>query len=85
MNSSNSNQLQCILKTVNCSFLGYTGSSYYSHQGGGVDFVCLPSRPQFGRDTNETKSGAFMVGTEFQVSTVTNVPNEQNPDALTSP
>lgn len=45
---------------------GYTGSSYYSHQGGGVDFVCLPSRPQFGRDTNETKSGAFMVGTEFQ-------------------
>ena len=61
-------------------FTGYTASSYYSHSGGGSNYICLHRQPEWGRYTNGFQSYGNMHGTEYQI--YTNNPFSKSRQAL---
>ena len=44
---------------------GITGGSYFSHSGGGANYVCLPKDPQY-MSTHVPHAYSFMHGTEYE-------------------
>ena len=44
---------------------GITGGSYFSHPGGGANYVCLPKDPQY-MSTHVPSAYSYMHGTEYQ-------------------
>ena len=47
---------------------GFIASGYYSHKGGGGEYICVPSQPKYGKYTNGLDCGARIYGTEYQES-----------------
>uniref|UniRef100_A0A1X7V7M9 Uncharacterized protein n=1 Tax=Amphimedon queenslandica TaxID=400682 RepID=A0A1X7V7M9_AMPQE len=43
---------------------GITGGEWYTHTGGGANYVCLPKVPQY-MSTNVPQYSAYMYGTEY--------------------
>ena len=47
---------------------GIVGGEYYNHHGGGANYLCLPHMPKYDRYRNGVQRGAYIYGTEYQVS-----------------
>ena len=47
---------------------GFIAGAYYSHKGGGGEYICLPNQPKYGKYTNSFDSGGRIYGTEYQMS-----------------
>ena len=47
---------------------GIMGGEHYSHHGGGANYLCLPHKPKYDRYRNGVQGGAYIYGTEYQVS-----------------
>ena len=61
-------------------FTGYTASSHYFHSGGGSNYICLHSQPEWGRYTDGFQSYGYIHGTEYQI--YTNNPFSKSTQAL---
>ncbi|KAL9974706.1 hypothetical protein ACROYT_G011778 [Oculina patagonica] len=48
---------------------GIVGGSYYSHTGGGGEYICLPKIPKYDKYQDGWQSKSYMYGTEYEVST----------------
>ena len=46
------------------------GGEYYNHQGGGANYLCLPSNPKYDKYKNGHQGGGYMYGTEYQVNRI---------------
>ena len=44
------------------------GGEYYDHQGGGANYLCLPSNPKYDKYKNGHQSAGYMYGTEYEVN-----------------
>lgn len=70
--------------------LGYIGTSYHMHDGGGSNYLCLPEQPKYNKydTTKNSKNRAYMYGTEFELGDSaifdTSVKSGQYFDALCS-
>ncbi|CAH1225152.1 MARCO [Branchiostoma lanceolatum] len=54
-------------------YSGVAGGSYHNHPGGGTNYQCLPTNPQWGRYQDGTQVySAYMYGAEYEIHT--NVP-----------
>ncbi|XP_078698972.1 uncharacterized protein LOC144926242 [Branchiostoma floridae x Branchiostoma belcheri] len=54
-------------------YSGVAGGTHYTHPGGGTNYQCLPTDPQWGRYQNGVQGWkAFMYGAEYQLNT--NIP-----------
>ena len=51
---------------VPCS--GFVGGSYYTHTGGGGEYICLPNKPKYDKYKDGSQAGSYIYGTEYQVS-----------------
>ena len=60
------------------SLIGVIGGEHYTHQGGGVNYLCLPNRPKYGNYKNGYQSSGRMFGTEYEVNSVPNLFKKQN-------
>ena len=47
--------------------LGIVGGAHYSHQGGGVNYLCLPNNPKYDKYKDGWQDSGYMYGTEYQV------------------
>eukprot|EP00058_Branchiostoma_floridae_P013322 XP_002598810.1 hypothetical protein BRAFLDRAFT_74513 [Branchiostoma floridae] len=45
---------------------GIAGGTYYTHTGGGANYVCLPKDPEWGVFTDGLQGTAYMHGAEYQ-------------------
>ena len=43
------------------------GGEYYDHQGGGANYLCLPSNPKYDKYKNGHQYAGYMYGTEYEV------------------
>eukprot|EP00058_Branchiostoma_floridae_P004809 XP_002590297.1 hypothetical protein BRAFLDRAFT_76550 [Branchiostoma floridae] len=51
-------------------YSGVAGGTHYNHQGGGTNYQCLPTNPQWGKYKGGVEgSKAFMYGAEYQLNT----------------
>ena len=50
-------------------FTGYTAGSHYTHTGGGSNYICLHSQPEWGRYTDGFHNYGNIYGTEYQIYT----------------
>ncbi len=48
--------------------LGFVGGSYYSHTGGGGEYICLPKMPKYDKYQDGFQSHSYIYGTEYEVS-----------------
>ena len=48
--------------------LGLIGGERYNHQGGGVNYLCLPSSPKYDKYKDGRQSAGFVYGTEYEVN-----------------
>ena len=44
------------------------GGEHYSHQGGGVNYLCLPNKPKYDRYSDSDQTAGYVYGTEYQVN-----------------
>ena len=44
------------------------GGEYHHHQGGGANYLCLPSNPKYDKYKNGHQSAGYMYGTEYEVN-----------------
>ena len=44
------------------------GGERYNHQGGGVNYLCLPSSPKYDKYKDGHQSAGFVYGTEYEVN-----------------
>ena len=61
-------------------FTGYTAGAHHNHPGGGSNYICLHSQPEWGRYTDGIQSGSYIFGTEYQI--YTNNPFSKSRQAL---
>jgi len=59
-------------------YKGVIGGEHYAHQGGGVNYLCLPNRPKYGNYKNGFQSSGRVFGTEYEVDSVPNLFKKQN-------
>ncbi|XP_035686191.1 short-chain collagen C4-like isoform X1 [Branchiostoma floridae] len=51
-------------------YSGYAGGTHYTHSGGGTNYQCLPTNPQWGRYQDGAQGWkAFMYGAEYDLNT----------------
>ena len=62
------------------SFTGYTAGSFNTHSGGGSNYLCLHSQPEWGRYQDGFQSEGYIYGTEYQI--YTNNPFSKSRQAL---
>ena len=57
------------------------GGEYYDHQGGGANYLCLPSNPKYDKYKNGHQSAGYMYGTEYEVNHIfkKNIDNHDAP------
>ena len=48
--------------------LGKIVGEHYTHPGGGVNYLCLPDSPRYGRYKDGYQSGGYVYGTEYQLN-----------------
>ncbi|KAK3746415.1 hypothetical protein QZH41_003079 [Actinostola sp. cb2023] len=53
---------------VDSVYRGRIGGEYYHHSGGGANYVCLPEIPKYDKYKPGFQGGAYMYGTEYEVS-----------------
>jgi len=59
---------------TNCSgdaqvvYSGFIASGYYTHKGGGGEYICLPNKPKYGKYTSGFDRGGRIYGTEYEDS-----------------
>lgn len=67
-------------------YSGFVGSGYHSHTGGGVNHICLPIQPKYGKYTDHFERTGAIYGTEYEVSSFNpfkrNVHNHDVPCAV---
>ena len=51
-------------------FLGVIGGESHNHQGGGVNYLCLPLTPKYDRYKDGWQSSGYVYGTEYEVSDI---------------
>ena len=65
---------------------GVMGGEHYTHTGGGVNYLCLPHNPKYGKYKNGFQNTAFVYGTEYEVGGLnpfkTNLHNHDAPCAV---
>ena len=44
------------------------GGEHYTHQGGGVNYLCLPHNPKYDRYNDGHQSAGYMYGTEYETN-----------------
>ena len=44
------------------------GGEWYHHQGGGVNYLCLPHNPKYDRYNDGDQASGYVYGAEYQVS-----------------
>lgn len=49
-------------------YKGLMGGGNYNHQGGGVNYLCLPSSPKYDKYKNGHQSAGYVYGVEYEVS-----------------
>ena len=59
---------QSLTESYIYNILGRIGGEYYNHPGGGANYVCMPEVPQYLNYKPGRQNTAFIVGTEYQVS-----------------
>ena len=45
---------------------GFAAGAYYTHTGGGSNYLCLPRNPEWGKTTAGFQSGGSLYGAEYQ-------------------
>lgn len=71
----------------NCSgdatlvYTGYMGGGYYTHIGGGTNYVCLTNKPIYDKFVDGWQGAAAIYGTEYQTSTFPGLKNLYQHDA----
>ena len=58
------------------------GSGYYTHTGGGTNYICLTNNPIYDEFVDGWKNTAAIYGTEYQASTFPDLKNLDQHDAL---
>ncbi|XP_022805963.1 short-chain collagen C4-like [Stylophora pistillata] len=53
---------------VQIVYKGITGGDHYQHPGGGVNYLCLPKTPRYGRYKSGWQHSGYVYGTEYEVS-----------------
>ena len=48
--------------------LGKIGGEHYNHPRGGVNYLCLPDSPRYGRYKGGGTNGGYVYGTEYQLN-----------------
>ncbi|CAH1782896.1 unnamed protein product [Owenia fusiformis] len=66
-------------------YTGIAGGSYYTETGGGSNYQCLPTTPQWGRYTAKSTHSALMYGAEYQVGTASGHSNPFDGDNAPTP
>ena len=62
----------CTLTITACIYLnllGLIGGEHYNHQGGGVNYLCLPHNPKYDKYKDGHQNAGYVYGTEYQVNT----------------
>ena len=49
-------------------FLGLIGGEYYKHHGGGVNYLCLPHNPKYGKYNDARQTSGYVYSTEYKLS-----------------
>ena len=44
------------------------GGEHNSHQGGGVNYLCLPNKPKYDKYSDSDQTAGYVYGTEYQVN-----------------
>ena len=44
------------------------GGEHYTHQGGGVNYLCLPHNPKYDKYNDGHQSAGYMYGTEYETN-----------------
>jgi len=45
---------------------GFVGESHFTHSGGGVNYQCMPTDPQYNRAYTGSFAGSLIYGTEYE-------------------
>ena len=48
-------------------FTGFTAGSHYGHPGGGSNYICLKSKPEWGKYKDGFQSNGYIYGTEYTI------------------
>ena len=51
---------------VNRVYAGRTGSSHYTHSGGGANYICMPNDPEYSSYFPGVQGHSYVYGTEYQ-------------------
>ena len=51
---------------VNRVYAGRTGSSHYTHSGGGANYICMPNDPEYSSYIPGVQGYGFVYGTEYE-------------------
>ena len=63
--------------------LGYMGGDYYTHTGGGANYLCLPKVPKYDQYKDGYQNhGGFVYGTEYELSFKKNLHDHDAPCAV---
>ena len=54
------------------------GGEWYNHQGGGVNYLCLPHNPKYDRYNDGNQYSGYVYGAEYQVSSYSGYPFRRN-------
>ena len=54
--------------------LGIMGGEFYTHPGGGANYLCLPHNPKYDKYQDGHQYAGYMYGTEYEVSSYSGVP-----------
>ena len=49
------------------------GGEHFSHQGGGVNYLCLPHNPKYDRYKDDNQESGYVFGTEYDVSSTVGI------------
>ena len=66
------------MQTCSLSSSGLMGGEWYGHQGGGVNYLCLPHNPKYDRYNDGDQYSGYVYGAEYQVSSYSGYPFRRN-------
>ncbi|XP_052782666.1 uncharacterized protein LOC128218931 isoform X1 [Mya arenaria] len=60
---------ECNKNGTELVYRGFAGGSFYEHNGGAANYLCLPEKPEWGNyDDNENANSALVYGGEYQLN-----------------
>ena len=66
------------MQTCSLSSSGLMGGEWYGHQGGGVNYLCLPHNPKYDRYNDGNQDSGYVYGAEYEVSSYSGYPFRRN-------